>query len=115
MDIEEVRLFALGLHERVTEDLFVENWLTFRAEGKWFLLMQLDAPQPRVAVKLPPERNAQLRAELAGVRPAFHMNKVHWSDLYLDELPRETVVSLVRESFQLVVSRLPKAFRSQYG
>ena len=55
MNIEEVRQYALGLDAAVTEDEFAENWLSWRIGGKWFMLMQLDAPQPRVAVKLPPD------------------------------------------------------------
>ena len=54
MNIEEVRDYALSLGN-VTEELFAENWISFRIAGKWFLLIQLDAPEPRIAVKLPPE------------------------------------------------------------
>ena len=41
MSLEEVREFALSLHENVTEQLFAENWISWRIAGKWFLLMQL--------------------------------------------------------------------------
>ena len=50
MNIEQVREFALGINPQVTEELFAENWISWRIFGKWFLLMQLDAPEPRVAV-----------------------------------------------------------------
>ena len=46
MDIEQIRKFALGLNAQVTKDLFCEDWITWRIAGKWFLLMQLDAPEP---------------------------------------------------------------------
>jgi len=108
MDIESVREFALGLHPQVTEELFAEEWISWRIAGKWFLLVQLDAPEPRVAVKLPPEVGAELREHYEGVRPAYHMNKTHWSDLYLNELPESFVKQQIRASYQLVVSRLPK-------
>ena len=55
MNVEQVREFALGINPQVTEELFAENWISWRIFGKWFLLMQLDAPEPRVAVKLQPE------------------------------------------------------------
>ena len=97
MDIEQVRVFALGLHPDVTEQLFAEQWVSWRIAGKWFLLMQLDAPKPRVAVKLPPERGIELRERFSGVLPAYHMNKTHWNDLHL-----------ITESFNLVVTHLPK-------
>lgn len=111
MDIEEVREFALGLNEQVTEELFVEQWISWRIAGKWFLLMQLDAPEPRVAVKLPPDVGVALREQYEGVKPAYHMNKEHWSDLYLNRLDADFVKQQITASYQLVVSNLPKKLR----
>ncbi len=108
MDIESVRDFALGLNAQVTEELFAGEWISWRIAGKWFLLTQLDAPEPRVAVKLPPAVAADLRERYEGVKPAIHMNKTHWSDLYLNILDDSLVQELIRASYQLVVSRLPK-------
>lgn len=108
MDIESVREFALGLNQGVTEELFAEQWISWRIDGKWFLLMQLDAPEPRVAVKLPPEEGAALREHFNGVRPAYHMNKMHWNDLYLNLLDDDFVKEQIRRSYDLVVSKLAK-------
>lgn len=115
MNIEDVRMYALGLDERVTEELFAGQWIAFRIGGKWFLLVQLDVPEPRVAVKLPLERAAELRERYEGVKPAFHMNKRHWSDLYLNSLDGGMVKDLIAVSFGLVESRLPKRTRGQKG
>lgn len=114
MNIEDVRDYALTLGG-VTEELFAENWISFRIAGKWFLLIQLDAPEPRIAVKLPPETGSALREEFAGVQPAYHMNKVHWNDLYLDMLEDGFVREQIRRSYALVVGKLPKAVRRQIG
>ncbi|MBR3100634.1 MAG: MmcQ/YjbR family DNA-binding protein [Muribaculaceae bacterium] len=111
MDIEAVREYALSLNVLVTEELFAEQWISWRIAGKWFLLMQLDAPEPRVAVKLPPMVGAALRESHDGVRPAYHMNKVHWNDLYLNRLGDDFVKQQIARSFQLVMSKLPKKQR----
>lgn len=108
MNIEEVREFALGLHPLVTEDMFTEGWVSWRIGGKWFMLMQLDAPEPRVAVKLSPEVAIDLRERHDGVRPAYHMNKKHWIDLCLNELDDDFVKEQITASFHLVASHLPK-------
>ncbi|ETD16542.1 hypothetical protein HMPREF1199_02211 [Hoylesella oralis CC98A] len=113
MNIEDVRAFTLGLHEAVTEELFAGHWISFRIGGKWFLLMQLDAPEPRVAVKMPPEMAVELCERYDGVRPAYHMNKRHWSDLYLNLLDANFVRQCIRESFRLVASKLPKGVRER--
>ena len=105
MNIEEVREFALSLHPEITEVLFAEQWISWRIFGKWFLLMQLDAPEPRVAVKLPPDEGAELRVQYDGVQPAYHMNKIHWNDLYLSQLDDTLVRKLITRSFQIVAGK----------
>lgn len=112
MDIEEARLVALQ-HKGVTEELFAERWISFRIEGKWFMLIELDTPEPRIAVKLKPEHGQELREQYDGVKPAYHMNKKHWNDLYLDLLPPELVTDCIAESYQLVVHSLPKKIRME--
>lgn len=112
MNIEEVRDYALSLGN-VTEELFAENWISFRIAGKWFLLIQLDAPEPRIAVKLPPEVGLALREEFDGVRPAYHMNKKHWNDLYLDMLDDAFVREQILKSYNLVAAKLPKSIKQQ--
>ena len=103
MSIEDVREYALGLNEMVTEELFAEQWISWRIAGKWFLLMQLDAPEPRVAVKLPPEVGVALRERYDGVRPAYHMNKKSWISVVLDDtLSDEQVFSLIEKSFEII-------------
>lgn len=68
MNIEEERQYTLSRNERMTEELFAEEWIPWRIEGKWFLLMQLDAP--KVAVNL--------RKTNEGITPPTdHMNKQH--------------------------------------
>ena len=110
MNIEEARQFALSL-PFATEDLFVEEWLSFRVGGKWFMTIWLTAPQQQVAVKLPPEEGALLREDYDGINPAYHLNKRHWSDLYLDSLPQELVKQLIQKSHSIVLNSLPKKIR----
>lgn len=115
MNIEEIRNYALSLNNNVTEDLFAEQWISWRIAGKWFLLVQLDAPEPRIAVKLPPAVGGALRERYDGVRPAYHMNKTHWSDLYLNLLDDDFVKEQINASFQLVASKLPKKLAVLYN
>lgn len=112
MNIEEARAYALSL-SCTTEDLFAENWVSYRVMGKWFMLLQLDAPKPRVAIKLPPEDGQMLREHYKGVTAAYHMNKIHWNDLYLQELSDEFVKEQIENSYNLVVKRLPKSLKEQ--
>ena len=98
MNIEEVREYCLTL-PYVTEDEFFPGIITFRIEGKWFLMMWLEAPEPRVAVKCDPAMAIELRERYRGVEPAYHMNKKMWNDLYLErDLDENEIRKWIRHS-----------------
>lgn len=120
MNIEEVRSYTLSL-PGVTEDQpFGEDNVTFRVEGKIFLCLWLGREGqdwkggPRFACKLPPDRNETLRLQYEAVTPAFHWNKKHWIDVYYEQLATPLVRDWIRESHDLVVSKLPKVLRAKY-
>lgn len=108
MNIEEVREYALSLNEHVTEDLFVKSWVSWRIAGKWFMLTNLDVPEPHVAVKMQPDVAIELCDRYEGVGPAIHMNKKNWSELYLNHLDDGFVKAQIKNSYNLVVGKLPK-------
>lgn len=121
MNIEEVRYFALSL-PGVTEDQpFGDDNITFRVEGKIFMCLWLgggkyniDETMLRFACKLAPERNEELRELYSAVTPAFHWNKRHWSDVFFEQLDTDVVESIIRESYGVIVSKLPKSVRVKY-
>lgn len=121
MNIEEVRDFALSL-PGVTEDQpFDDDNITFRVEGKIFMCLWLgggkyniDETMLRFACKLAPERNEELRELYSAITPAFHWNKTHWSDVFFEQLDTDVVESIIRESYGVIVSKLPKSVRVKY-
>lgn len=121
MNIEEVRYFALSL-PGVTEDQpFGDDNITFRVEGKIFMCLWLgggkyniDETMLRFACKLASERNEELRELYSAVTPAFHWNKRHWSDVFFEQLDTDVVESIIRESYGVIVSKLPKSVRVKY-
>jgi len=114
MDIEQVREFALAL-ANVTEDMpYGNDWLIFRIGGKIFMHIWLESPEPTCAVKLEPEYGMQLRERYDGVRPAYHLNKQHWNDLYLDLIDDNLVKEWIQTSYRLVYSKLPKKVKAIY-
>ena len=121
MNIEQVREYTLSL-PGVTEDQpFGDDIITFRLEGKIFVCLWIGGgkydmknSEPRLALKLSPERNEELRAQSSAVAPAYHWNKKHWSDVYYEQLSDSQVMAWIRESHQLIASKLPKAVRQKY-
>ena len=121
MNIEEVRDYTLSLPSVTEDQPFGDDLITFRLEGKIFLCLSLGGSEhdikdsePRLALKLSPERNEELREQYAAVTPAWHWNKKHWSDVYYESLEDALVQEWIKESYLLVASKLPKAIRQQY-
>ena len=121
MNIEEVRDFTLSLSGVTEDQAFGDDILNFRLEGKIFVCLWLGGGRydrkdgvSRIALKLLPERNVELREQFSAVTPAYHWNKKHWSDVYYEEMDETIVEGLIRESYQLVASKLPKSIRSKY-
>ena len=121
MNIEQVREYTLSLPGVTEDQAFGEDILNFRLEGKIFVCLWLGGGRydmkdggPRIALKLSPDRNIELREQYAAVAPAYHWNKTHWSDVYYEQLDDALVEGWIRESCQLIASKLPKAVRSRY-
>ena len=121
MDIEQVRDYTLSLLGVTEDQPFGDDIIIYRIEGKIFLCLSIGAGQndmrdsePRLALKLTPERNEELREQYSSVTPAWHWNKKHWSDVYYEQLEERLVKIMIRESYDLVVSKLPKSIRIKY-
>lgn len=121
MDIEQVRDYTLSLLGVTEDQPFGDDVITYRIEGKIFLCLSLGGGQndmrdsePRLALKLTPERNEELREQYSSVTPAWHWNKKHWSDVYYEQLEDDLVKTIIKESYDLVVSKLPKSIRIKY-
>ena len=122
MNIEEVREYTLSIYGVTEDQPFGDDIITFRVEGKIFVCLWLGGGkhdikgniEPRIALKLLPERNEELRELYSSITPAWHWNKKHWSDVYYESADEGLVKDLIRESYDLVVSRLPKAVKVKY-
>jgi predicted DNA-binding protein (MmcQ/YjbR family) len=84
----------------------------FKVAGKMFALSQLDADSLRVSLKCEPELAEALRRAHAAVLPGYHLNKRHWNTVIIDgSLPDDTIRDMIEDSYDLVVSKLPRARR----
>jgi predicted DNA-binding protein (MmcQ/YjbR family) len=88
----------------------------FKVEGKVFALSRLDAEPLRISLKCEPGLAEQLRKAHAAVIPGYHLNKRHWNTVILDgSLPDETVADMIEDSYDLVVSALPRKRQRALG
>ncbi len=88
----------------------------FKVEGKMFALSQLGADSLRVSLKCEPELAEALRGANAAVLPGYHLNKRHWNTVVIDgSLPDDAIRDMLEDSYDLVVSKLPRARRRALG
>ena len=101
----------------VTEHFpFNEDALVLKIGGKMFLLSSLSSWEngsPQVNLKCDPERAQELRAEYDGVQPGYHMSKIHWNTIRINEDVSDPLVKeLIDHSYELVFSSLPNKIKN---
>lgn len=118
MNVEEFREYCLSF-PHVTEkmpflhvkDQYSRNVLCFYVGGRWFCYVNIEVFD-RCCVKSSAEDAAELRARYEGIRPAWHMNKRLWSDVYFNsDVPDSIILRLVCASYMIVKESLPKRKR----
>ena len=115
MNAEEVRDYCLSLKNTTESFPFDDVSLVFKVENKMYLLISLDAADINIAVKCDPDQTEFLRDHYSAVEPAYHFNKKHWNNIYLDrDMSDDEIRKWIDHSYMEVVRKLPKKIRMQY-
>ena len=113
MNVESVRDYCLALPMASEDFPFDETTLVFRVEGKIFAMIDLEDTTWFV-LKCDPDYALELRDKYAEIEGAWHMNKRHWNQINLfGSLSDSLIESLIRHSYALVVSKLPKRMKEE--
>jgi predicted DNA-binding protein (MmcQ/YjbR family) len=116
MDADALRTLCLSFPGTTEERPFGPETTVFKVERKMFALTALDAEPLRVSLKCEPELAGQLRRSHPAIVPGYHLNKRHWNTVVLDgSLPDRLVRDLVEDSYDLVVSALPRRAQAELG
>ena len=92
-----------------------EDDLTFKVSGKMFAHAVLVPASVWLSFKASPENFAEL-TERAGIIPAPYLARAQWIALEAkDALREEELAKLLRESYDMVVAKLPKKTRDALG
>jgi predicted DNA-binding protein (MmcQ/YjbR family) len=88
----------------------------FKVGGKIFAISRLAGDPLSVSLKCEPPLAEELRAAHPAITPGYHLNKRHWNTVVIDgSLPERMIADLVEDSYDLVVSRLPRTRRRALG
>jgi predicted DNA-binding protein (MmcQ/YjbR family) len=107
MSLEWVRQYCMAL-PHTTEEVLWGNDLVFKIGGKMYAVTVLDVSPVCMSFKCTPEEFAEL-VERQGVIPAPYSARYHWVALENeDALPVAEIKRLIRQSYDLVLAKLPK-------
>ncbi len=113
MTLNRIRSYCLSKPGAVEEFPFGPEWLVVKVAGKMFALLAIAEEPLRVNLKCDPDHAEALRAFYPAVVPGYHMNKRHWNTVRLDgSIPKDELLSMVDDSYALVVASLPKGVRA---
>jgi predicted DNA-binding protein (MmcQ/YjbR family) len=88
----------------------------FKVAGKIFAIAPLARDPLEVSLKCEPALAEQLRTAHPAIRPGYHLNKRHWNTVTVgSSAPDEMVRDMVEDSYDLIVSGLPRAVREGLG
>ena len=105
---------ALKLPEVTITQPFGDRCDVFEVMDKVFMLSFHLKGQAAINLKVIPDDGAMLRDIYPYIRAGWHMNKQHWVTVYEDEnLDAALVHDLIKNSYELVVSKLNKVQRQR--
>jgi predicted DNA-binding protein (MmcQ/YjbR family) len=109
MNVDWVRAHCMAL-PHTTEEVLWGDDLVFKIGGKMYAVVVLGVSTHKVVMsfKCTPEVFAEL-VERPGIIPAPYSARMHWVALEReDALPRAESKRLIKQSYELVVAKLPK-------
>ncbi|WP_285725538.1 MmcQ/YjbR family DNA-binding protein [Psychromicrobium xiongbiense] len=118
MNADQLRRLCLGMPGAFedfpfgpeTSVLKVRAVSTAGAPAKMFAAFREDSIPLTVSLKCDPTLAEQLRAAHPEIIPGYHLNKKHWNTVdCTGGLPEELIRDLIEDSYDLVVSGLPKS------
>lgn len=116
MEQAKIEKYLISLKGSKSSQPFGPDALVFKVMDKMFALVSQQSETPKVTLKCNPVDAVVLVSQFAAVVPGYHMNKKHWITVSLsDDLPDDMMVDLVNQSYELVVSQLTKAKKSELG
>ena len=84
----------------------------FKIKNKLFAILTKRQDIYRINLKCHPEEALILREIFEDVIPGYHMNKMHWNTVLLnDSIPDEEIKRMIDRSYCLVVKKLKKKIR----
>ena len=104
MNLQTYYEFCLS-KKGVTEHFpFDEEILVFKVGGKMFALSSLnqwEKGEPSINLKCNPERAEELRAQYEGIKPGYHMSKIHWNTIEVNQEVSDSLIAALIDHIRM--------------
>jgi len=115
MKFESLREYLQKKKGAVEGFPFGPEVMVFKVMGKVFALVAWEEKPLRLNLKCDPDLAIHLRGFYSAVKPGYHMNKKHWNTIIFDgSIPYDEILSMIDDSYELVVKGLKKADREEF-
>ncbi len=116
MDYDFIQEYCLA--KPGTEEDYKVEWdaIRYRVCEKIYAMVGNDpAGEPIISMKLNPEYSLELRERYyPDIIPGYHLNKQHWSSLYLKgNVPEVVLKQMLDQAHELIVAGLNKTLRER--
>ncbi len=116
MNATRLRALCLSFTGAAETFPFGPETSAFKVAGKIFAISRLSQAPLEISLKCEPSLAEQLREVHPAVRPGYHLNKRHWNTVTVDgSIADRVIADMVEDSYDLVVSQLPKSRRQALG
>jgi len=113
MDFSELKTYLANKPYTELDFPFGDDVYVYKVQKKMFALIGFHNDKMMLNLKCDPDESVMLRDIFSSITPAYHMNKKHWISVYFDgNVPQGEVERLIDNSFDLVVSKLPKKLKT---
>jgi len=112
MKIKKIIDYCSSLPEAKEDYPFGPDVQVFKIKGKLFAILTKRQGTHRINLKCHPEEALILREIFKDVIPGYHMNKMHWNTVILNNsIPDGEIKRMIDRSYCLVVKKLKKKIR----
>ncbi len=125
MTLKEFKKYCLS--KKATEESypFGDEALVMKVASKMFALTNVkemtisekkEEAFHHISVKCDPDMGADLRRNFEDIIPGWHLSKTHWISLLTKGKLKDSLIKdLIDQSYDLVVSKLSKKVKEEYG
>tara|TARA_B100000886_G_C20411702_1_gene487368 strand:+ start:1111 stop:1512 length:402 start_codon:yes stop_codon:yes gene_type:complete len=112
MIIKNIINYCSSLPEAKEDYPFGPDVQVFKIKSKLFAILTKKQGVHRINLKCHPEEAIILREIFEDVIPGYHMNKIHWNTVLLNNtIPDEEIKRMIDRSYCLVVKKFKKEIR----